>query len=62
MSLPVELLTRGPGTALESDGARLCASLEDAWHAELERYALADVVEMSVAWLEHRLGHPIVPM
>jgi hypothetical protein len=49
---------RGAATALESDEARLCTSLEDAWRAELERFHLPGVVELAVAWMEHRLDHP----
>jgi hypothetical protein len=57
ISLPVELLTWGSGTELESDGPRVCANLEDAWRTELEQHSLPGVADLSVAWLEHRLGH-----
>jgi hypothetical protein len=61
VSLPVELLAKGGGSTLESDGPRLSASLEDAWRAELERHRFPGVGELSVAWLEHRLGPPTTP-
>jgi hypothetical protein len=57
ISLPVELLTWGSGTELESEGPRICANLEDAWRTELEKHRLPGVPDLSVAWLEHRLGH-----
>jgi hypothetical protein len=53
-------MTRGAENALESDEARLCTSLEDAWHAELEKYNFPGVVELAVAWLEHRLDHSAI--
>jgi hypothetical protein len=56
--VPNQILTSDGLRPLETRGARLCASLEDAWRAELERHALPGVVELAVAWHEYRLHHP----
>jgi hypothetical protein len=58
MCVPSQTVTPDGIPTLETGGARLCTSLEDAWRAELEAYALPGVVELAVAWHEYRLDHP----
>jgi hypothetical protein len=48
---------RGFSSGGEPPAARLCAALEEAWKAHVDRSGVDGVSELTVAWRESWLGH-----
>jgi hypothetical protein len=56
LAVPKAALRRFSGGG-EAPAARLCATLEDAWKAQVDRSGVDGVGELTVAWREFWLGH-----
>ncbi|GLY65645.1 hypothetical protein [Amycolatopsis taiwanensis] len=57
LAVPKAVLRRFSGPGAEAPAAKLCAALEDAWRARVEKSGVDGVSEVTVAWREFWLGH-----
>lgn len=57
LAVPKSVLKQFTGGGVELPAAKLCASLEEAWKAQVDRSGVDGVSELTVAWRESWLGH-----
>lgn len=57
LAVPKSILRQFSTGGVEPPASRLCASLEEAWQAHVDRSGVEGISELTVAWRESWLGH-----
>jgi hypothetical protein len=57
LAVPKSVLPQFSSGGVELPASKLCASLEEAWKAQVDRSGVDGVSELTVAWRESWLGH-----
>ncbi len=57
LAVPKSVLKQFTAGGVELPASKLCASLEEAWKAQVDRSGVDGVSELTVAWRESWLGH-----